>query len=127
MSDIDFNETPIAGSNERKTEVVRVGRRIAETGVVKATSYEERITPDGTLERVTTTEFGVPDCHHVGVEIGGQCLCGLWWCKACSDLLGTCAVCGRLVCPSCGKAKILDKTKKYHRACFWRSVLMKIF
>lgn len=124
MSETD---NPLAGTQERKVEVVRVGRRIAETGIVKATSYEETMTPDGTLERITTTEFGVPDCNHVAVDIGGECLCNLWWCRDCSEKHGICDVCGKVTCPTCGTSKILDKEKKIHRACFWESLRRKLF
>jgi hypothetical protein len=124
MSDTD---NPLAGTQERKVEVVRIGGRIAQTGVVKRTAYEENMTSEGVLERITTTEFGVPDCDHVGVEIGGQCLCGSWWCKDCAAKYGNCHVCGRLTCPTCGEATILDKSKKYHKACFGESVKRKIF
>ena len=124
MSD---NDNPLAGTQERKVEVVRIGGRIAQTGVVKRTAYEENMTSEGVLERITTTEFGVPDCDHVGVEIGGQCLCGLWWCKDCAAKSGNCHVCGRLTCPTCGEGTILDKNKKYHKACFGESVKRKIF
>jgi hypothetical protein len=121
------NDNPLAGTQERKVEVVRVGGRIAQTGVVKRTSYEENMTPEGVLERITTTEFGEPDCHHVGVDIGGQCLCGLLWCKACAEKHGTCEVCGELLCPNCGETAFFDKSKKRHKACFWEAVRRKIF
>ncbi len=127
MNGNDTNEDLLAGTQERKVETVRVGGRISETGVIKTTSYEENMTPEGILERKTTVLLCEPDCRHVGVDIGGQCLCGLWWCKDCAERHGTCEICGQLVCPTCGTTKILDKSKKYHRACFWESVKRKLF
>ena len=115
------------GTNQRNVQIVRVGRRIAESGVVKIVSYEENITPEGVLERITTTEFGQPDCDHVGVEIGGQCLCGLWWCRDCAAKQGNCLVCGRICCPSCSDSTVLDRNKRYHRACWAESIKRKIF
>jgi hypothetical protein len=127
MNEDKFDELPMTGSQEKKTETVRVGGRISETGVVKRTSYEENVTEEGTLERLTTVEFGQPDCDHVGVDIGGQCLCGLWWCRECAAKNGNCHVCGRLVCPVCGRETVMDKNKKYHKACFWKAVKRKLF
>ena len=127
MNGNDEQENLLEGTQERKVEIVRVGGRIAETGGIKVASYEERMTSDGTLERISTTTFHSPDCNHIGVEIGGLCLCGLWWCRACAEKYGNCEICGQLVCPTCGTTKILDKKKKYHNACFWESVKRKLF
>lgn len=127
MKGNDDKEDLLEGTQERKVEVVRVGGRIEETGIIKATSYEEKITSEGVLERITTVSFGQPACDHVAVEIGGQCLCGLWWCRECSTRQGNCHVCGRLVCPTCGEATVLDKGKKYHKACFGESIRRKLF
>jgi len=119
-------EELLEGTQEKKVEVVKVGRRIAEAGVIKVTSYEENMTSEGVLERITTVEFGQPDCDHIGVEIGGQCLCGLWWCRDCASKQGSCIVCGRLCCPTCGEATVLDKNRKYHKSCWSESVKRKI-
>lgn len=126
MNGDDEKETPIAGTQERKVEIVRVGARIAESGVIKITSCEETMTAEGVLERITRIEFGRPDCEHIGVEIGGRCLCGLWWCRECAGKQGNCFVCGRLICPTCGEATVLDKAKKYHKRCWRESLRRKI-
>ncbi len=122
----DQNENLMEGTTERKIEIARVGRRIAETGVIKITSYEESMTAEGVLERITTVEFGQPDCDHIGVEVGGQCLCGLWWCRDCAARQGNCHVCGRLTCPTCGESTVLDRNKRYHKACLGESIRRKI-
>jgi len=124
----DRNEEVLLGTNQRKKEIVKVGRPITETGVIKVTSYEEKITPEGVLERITTVEFGQPDCGHVGREIGAQCpICQRWYCRECSEKYGICYVCGGLACPHCSDSTVLDKNKRYHRACWKESIRRKIF
>ena len=36
----DHKENLMGGTNQRKIEIARAGRRIAESGVIKITSYE---------------------------------------------------------------------------------------
>lgn len=122
----DSKEKLLEGTQEKRIEIVKVGKKIAVAGIVKKTSYRENITCEGILEKITEIEFGQPHCDHVGVEIGGQCLCGLWWCRECASKQGNCFVCGRLVCPTCGEATVLDKNKKYHKACWTESVRRKM-
>lgn len=119
-------EDLLEGTQEKKIEIVKVGDKIAETGVIKISSYEENMTAEGVLVRITTVEFGQPDCDHIGVEIGGQCLCGSWWCRECAARQGNCHVCGRLTCPTCGESTVLDRNKRYHKACFGKSLKRKI-
>lgn len=125
MNEDNLEENSVIGTQERKVEEVRVGKKITETGVLKRTSYEENMTSEGVLERIHTTEFGEFDCQHVGVDIGGQCPCGRTLCRACAEKNGVCFVCGQILCSSCLRETVLDKSKRYHRQCFWESVKRK--
>ena len=126
MNGDDEKEKPVFGTQERNVEIVSVGARIAETGILKTTRYDEVMAPDGVLEKIKRIEYGRPDCDHVGIDVGGECLCHLWWCRNCASQLGNCFVCGRLTCPTCGETTVLDKNKRYHRACWRESVKRRI-
>jgi len=72
MSRDNQNEDIISGITERRIEVVRVGRRIAESGVIKTASYEESMTQEGVLERISTIELHRLDCEQVARDMEGR-------------------------------------------------------
>ena len=117
----------LSGTSERKIDVLKVGDILSKAGTIKITSSEERITGEGILERVTNTAICVCNCGHLNSEVGGQCLCGLWWCRNCAEKFGNCIVCGKLCCPNDSDSTILDRNKRYHKACWLESVKRKIF
>lgn len=110
----------LPGTQIRKIDITRIGKRIAESGIIRVSSFREVVGDDGVLERINEVEFGRPDCEHIGVEIGGPCLCGLWWCRECikKEGYGTCCVCGKIFCPSCGEIALKDAERQYHRECW---------
>ena len=123
----DALEDVIEGTGERRIEIVRVGERVSATGTIKTSEQEDRFTKGGVLERISRVTIGLPDCNHVGIEIGGQCpVCHRYFCRACVERFGTCFVCGGVACPTCSVSTILDKEKRYHKACFGEAVLRKL-
>ncbi len=123
----DSLEDILEGTSERRIEIVRVGGRISDTRIIRTSEQQDRITGEGALERVSHVTIGLPDCNHVGIDIGGQCpVCQRWFCKECVSRYGTCFVCGGVACPTCSVSTILDKEKRYHKACFGEAVLRKL-
>ncbi len=127
MNEDDKEQGILGGTQERKIEIVRVGGKISETGILKTTVYEEKFNDEGAMERISNVTMGVADCGHVGIEAGGKCpVCGKWYCKECAARYGTCFVCGGVACPNCSESTVLDKNKRYHKACFKEAVKRKL-
>lgn len=120
--DEDLRKNLIKGTQERRTEVLRIGSR-----VVKVAIYEEQIDEEGVLERKNVDERSQLDCGHMG-NVGGVCSeCNRYFCEECAKQYGTCFVCGALACPNCSESTVLDKNKRYHKSCWLESVKRKIF
>lgn len=118
----DVLEDGLDGTSERKIHVVKVGDRI-----VKTTISEEQITNEGVVVRKDLEEVTALDCGHLE-NVGGRCpVCMRFFCSGCVSRFGTCFVCGGVACPTCSQSTILDREKKYHKACWLESIRRKIF
>ena len=116
------NTDMVSGTLIRRTTEVRIGGRL-----VRAKTHEERADEEGVIATEEQDELFTLDCGHVG-EVGGRCsACSRLICRECASRLGTCSVCGGVMCGECAETSVLDRDKRYHRACFWEGVLRKLF